>query len=46
MIDKKELDEQTIAKAEIMADELGITLDEFMQIIDEAKAEFYKEALS
>ena len=46
MIDKNELDAQTIAQAEIIADEIGITLDEFLQIVDEAKQEFYKTQLS
>ena len=46
MINKKELDAQTIAQAEIIADLYGVTLDEFLQIVDEAKQEFYERHLS
>lgn len=43
MIDIKELDTQTMAKAKIMASEMGITLDMFFQVIDNAKQEFFKK---
>ena len=46
MIDIKELDEDTIAKAEIMAEEWGMSLEDFFKVLDEAKEDFYKNKLS
>ena len=46
MIDIKELDEQTIIKAAIVADELGISLADFFKIIDAAKRDFKNNYLS
>lgn len=46
MIDKSQLDAETLRKAEIIADIEGIELDEFLQIADDAKKEFLKTQLS
>ena len=45
MIDRKELDTQTMEMLETMADDLGVTVEDLLQTIDEAKQE-YKEQLS
>lgn len=45
MIDRKEIDERTKAMLEIMADDMDITVDELLKVIDDAKQE-YKAQLS
>ena len=46
MIDKTTLDEETLRQAEIIADIEGVTLDELLEMIDQAKKDFYKSQLS
>lgn len=46
MINRQELDAQTMAMLEIMADDMNVTVDELLQAIGEAKQDFYKKALS
>lgn len=46
MINRQELDAQTMAMLEIMADDMNVTVDELLQAIEEAKQDFYKTALS
>lgn len=46
MINRQELDAQTMAMLEIMADDMNVTVDELLQAIEEEKQDFYKKALS
>lgn len=46
MIDKSDFDKDTWAKLDIMADDMGVSVDELLQMIDDAKLDFYKTKLS
>lgn len=46
MINTSDFDKDTWAKVEIMAEELGVSVDKLLQIIDDTKQEFYKTKLS
>ena len=45
-INIKDLDPATRAKAEILAEEYGVTLEEFFETIEEAKRDFFKNRLN
>lgn len=46
MIDTSDFTTETWLKLEIMADDMGVSVDELLTIIDASKHEFYKTQLS